>query len=557
MGRISVKGLLGILGEESRQAYLFNSCEITTEEGLREILTNTDNARDPHYLSKKLGKDKGHNSSYGTDGNHVGYDLTGKEKPQNPDQEGPNPAGTRQFLGNEFQGLLMFDLEGKPAFHSLWPEGTTAEDRKVLKINIATKIPDYAAAPDSPARQALGDRLPLDEAFTPMDERVIAQIREFGERFEKTFGIALDIQTDHPDPQITVMGYHHHTAKLAGFASFPPSMDGWDSLKSYAQSPGSVLLNTAKTSALSDEKIQGLLTQAFGHALGLAHPHDLAIFNTMSQREAIEMTTMAYGDLSYSAFDDVGAKLGPVDYGLRKWVHNPPALNAGNAVYDLDAQHRQTYEANKDSLVFQHEGLLPASAILAHGENNELRGSAKGNDFIDTNAGYVSSIHHPQTGAVQKFMLVEGHLDRVYGLGGNNTIIAGNVGDQQVHPGKGTNEIQFLYPEMKGAKTLISEGKDTLVISEEVLKNYKSQHRDGDDIVLSLGEGSLRLQGQAIGKGVSQMKVVNAQGLSVYEQAVATAIPQPYSITLKEVAAGDWATRLTEKATTKITGRSV
>lgn len=111
----------------------------------------------------------------------------------------------RKFIGYEFQGMLMFGADGKPAFHSIWPEGTPAEERKSLKVNIVTKVPDYILDPEGTVKPFMDGRTQafggqgIEDAFAPVDERVIEQVQKYAENFEKTFGIKMEVSFDEPD----------------------------------------------------------------------------------------------------------------------------------------------------------------------------------------------------------------------------------------------------------------------------------------------------------------------------------------------------------------------
>lgn len=533
---VTVKGLMELLASESLRWDQVNSCNTVTPEGLEQVLGHPGVERDPYYLNERLrhlAPGRGRGGPYGTGGDHVGRNLKGKEHPDTLDKEGPDPMHERDFVADEFQGMLMFGPDGKPAFHSLWPEGTKPEGFKELNINIATKIPAYAKDPNGTVKPMLDSRKDsafggqtFEEAFEPVDARIVAQIQKYADNFEKTFGIKLNVKFDEagPDTHISVMGFRRGSASLNGFASFPKAMQGWDRLEKYGHTPGFMCLNLDNTDRYSDKLIHDLFAHEFGHAIGWAHPHDLAIFKNLTQKEAMEMTTMSYTDLKYTPFaGQDGAELGPMDYGLRKWVANAPELHQGNQVYDLDAQHKITLADNQDTALFRRKGILPAIPIPAHGEGNELRGT-KGNDFIDTNPGYVTNITHPGTNQAQKFVLVEGHLERVFGIAGDNKIIAAQNGDQSIHPGTGNSEVQFLYGDMKGEKTIHSEGKDTLVIADSLIRDSKTitTRKDGDDLVLNIndGEAKIRLAGQAVCRGVSTFRVVDENGEVVIEQDV-------------------------------------
>lgn len=542
MARITGKGLSELLGTESDHWDLVASSPVVTNEGTAEILDSSKLGRSPFsfFNRNKSRAEHGHGGAFGTAGDHVGRDLSNKEKPEGLDIRGPNPMRDRKFIGYEFQGMLMFGPDGKPAFHSLWPEGTPPEERKSLKINLVTKIPDYVLDPEGTVKPFMDGRTrafggkTLEEAFQPVDGRVLDQVKKYAANFEKTFGIKLEIVFDQADKDthISVMGFRQGDRRLNGFASFPKAMQGWNSLKNYGHTPGFMVLNMDNVDAMPDKQVHDLFAHEFGHSIGWAHPHDLAVFETLTQDEAMEMTTMSYTDLEYRPFGKAqGAELGPMDYGLRKWVHNPPALNAGNNTYDLEQQHKDTLELNKHTRTFNQTGLLPASPMAAQGKNNSLLGTEAGNDFIDTNAGYSSQIVHPN-GTKQKFVLVEGHIEHVNCRGGNNKVVACKEGNQQITTGTGANELQFLYPDLRGEKTIISNGDDTLVLTTSLLRKYDDMlvDRDGDDVVLRDADdktaGSIRLTGQAIGQGIKHLRVVDEMGKTVFDKDVSHLNPE-------------------------------
>lgn len=540
MGIVTSKGLLELLGDDADHWDLVASSPVITEQGLEEVLGNPVVGRSPYSFKNRI-KDRsehGRGGPYGTGGDHVGRDLSNKYKPEGLDQRGPDPMKERKFIGYEYQGMMMFGANGKPAFHSIWPEGTKPEDMKTLKVNIVTKVPDYVLDPKGTVKPFMDGRTSafggqtIEEAFAPVDKRVVEQVQKYAANFEKTFGIKMEVSFDEPDDKthISIMGFRGGDRRLNGFASFPQAMQSWKMLKPYGHKPGFMMLNMENVDAMPDKQLHDLFAHEFGHSIGWAHPHDLAIFEDLTQREAMEMTTMSYSDIEYRPFKGMeGAELGPMDYGLRKWVHNAPALNSGNAVYDLEAQHAETFEKNKNTVTFRRERILPAAPMLAHGTNNELRGT-KGDDFIDTNPGYSTQVTNSESDTKQKFVLVEGHLDRVRCVAGNNKVVACATGDQQIFTGSGQTEVQCLYPNMTGEKTVTAEGKATLVLTTSLLKKHQDMvtDRDGDDLVLRAGEGSIRLTGQMIGKGISNLRVVDELGKTVFDKDVTELNPESF-----------------------------
>ena len=153
--------------------------------------------------------------------------------------------------------------------------------------------------------------------------------------------------------------------------------------------------------------------------------------------------------------------------------------------------------------------MLPMVPMLNDGKNTVLKGS-HGNDLLDTNPGYSSIITDPASGAKQHFALVEGHMEKVLGITGNNVIIAAAHGDQEIHPGDGKNQIQLLYPDQTGSKKIISTGEDTLVLTDTLLEQQRFtarakqgginlRTRDGNEIFLG-------------GNGPKFVQVINERG---------------------------------------------
>lgn len=527
MSPVTPKGLLNLLGDESRQRERINSYNPVTAGGLEELLSLY-TGRDPFSFHHRIkgAKDGG---PYGSNGDHVGRDLFNKQKSEMLDAEGPNPLADRSFLGDEFQGMLMFGQNGIPAFQSLWPTGASAQERKVLKVNIASEVPDAIRHLPAPVKKALERRAgvagqSLDSQFAAVDPRFTQAVNTYAERFERAFGIHLDIRTDHPDAQIHIMGYRHARPESPhAYASFPGAMQGWEKLAPISHSPGYIMVNLDKAPKLSDQQVEQLVAHEFGHALGLASSHDLALFRNLHPRDAMTLSSMAYSDLSQGAVDgSIPAGFGALDLGLRKWLDNPPALNEGGRIYDLDALHKASQEQNKKTVVYRKTGLLPVLPIAAHGKENVLHGST-GNDFIDTNPGYVSQIRVSTQKNTQKFALVEGHIGEIYCRSGDNTVVVSAEGDQTIHTGTGKTDLRVLYPDMRGEKTIDAEGKVTLTLTASYLKNAQdlrvTQH--GTDVILSSQDhGTLRLRDQAEGHGIARIRILSERGRTLFEKEV-------------------------------------
>lgn len=491
---------------------------------------------------------------FSSGGNHVGRNLEGKEAPVRPiDQSGPDPQGDRKFYADEFQGMLTFDRAGKPTFHSRFPEAKSVQDIKELRINIATKLPAYMQG-NTPQAQEIEameedafDGHPLNDVFARVDDKMVAQVEQYAKEFEQAFGIKMTVGFDLPDAHLSLMGYTKGDPNLLGFASFPPGINDWAELDGLGAHEGYMVMNNQYTEHASEKEVYDLFSHEFGHTLGLAHPHDLALLN-MGKREALTATKMAYTDLKLRAFrhvitdadgepvldkdgnkqyHHVGPDEGVLDFGFRNWtadapvmghVSNPDPKDPNNdlykGVYDLTEHCEFAKAENSKSIVYQRERLLPMVPIINDGKHTVLKGTV-GDDYLDTNPGYASTIKAPNSRATQKFVLVEGHMEKVLGISGNNIIVTAAKGDQEIHPGTGENELRFVYPDAKGKKTIISEGKDTLVLTEDMLNAQKfsaAATKDGA-ITLKSGDSEITLGG----KGVQKISIVNDLGRPLVE----------------------------------------
>ncbi|MBM3617107.1 MAG: hypothetical protein FJX23_01020 [Alphaproteobacteria bacterium] len=482
----------------------------------------------------------------------VGHDPTGKHPPLHPlDNAGPNPFGNRHFMGEEFPGMLTFDPAGNPTFLSRFPELKKLEDVKELRLNIASKLPDYMQGDTSQAIEVrtMEDEAfsgkPLTEAFQSVDAKMISQVKKYAKEFEQAYGVKITVGTDLPDAHLSLMGYRSGNANLLGFASFPPSINEWPEMEGLGDHPGYLLLNNNYTNTATRKECYDLFAHEFGHTLGLAHPHDLAVLN-IDKRQALTATKMAYTDLKIDSFQHnvtdgkgnpvkdasgnvkiytEGPDEGVLDYGFRKWVPNPPTMghvsdpdpespscDLYKANFDLQAHFDHALNVNKRSIVFLREHLLPMVPMVNEGKHAVLRGT-KGDDFLDTNPGYSSTVTDPKSGVQQHFTHIEGHFGKVMGIKGNNTIIAAEQGDQEILPGSGKNEIQFLYSDTRGTKTITSTGKDTLVLTEDLLRkqSLKAIDREGDKLGFESAQTAINLDG----KGIQSILVVNERGRPV------------------------------------------
>lgn len=507
----------------------------------------------------------------------VGTNLSYKVKPKGLPKEGKNPTfngqpGIRRFVGDEFPRMLGFGAprisreivrengrptqvfklaeEAKPAFYSLWPEGTKPEDMKVLKINIATKVPQYmlegALGATMEGRKEFAFKgQSLSESFVPVSDKVEKEWRRFAEDFEASFGIKLDVRKDtDPDAHkpeevsLSVLGFQKGEPRLAGFASFPEAMNEWQEVfkATLGHKQGFMMLNHEYTNnkAIDGDMVYDLIAHEFGHRFGMCHPHDLGQMK-MSQADALNHTMMAYTDGKFSRMVDQDGKeqegllCGPVELSLRKFLPNAPKLNdSRGTVYDLGAHSKKSFGVNWNSRVMAQTGQIPAVPIVNNGTGAVLRGTT-GNDILDTEPGHESRVKN-SLGVEQRYSLVEGHFAKVIGLAGNNDIFTSSKGDQEILPGIGENKIHIYDKHIGDKKTILSTGRDTLVLHEDIFfenrKDKKVRGQDdavnhslkvtqqGDDIVLTgHAGGSIVLKDQVVpGKGVTAIEVVDDSG---------------------------------------------
>lgn len=489
----------------------------------------------------------------------VGVDLSYKVKPKNLPDEGKNPYGIRKFIGDEFPRMLAYGPpkieqeivtnddgqksirnklieEAKPAFYSYWPEGTALEDMKTIKVNIATKVPEYmkrgtlAASMDA-RKQFSFKGQSLDESFVQITDKVEKAWRHYAKDFEKTFGIKLDVRLDtddnpHPEEEvnISVLGFSGGNPQLAGFANFPEAVNKWPGLESLGHKQGFMMLNHEYTNnpLVDDKMVYDLIFHEMGHFFGMVHPHDLGAME-MTQAEALNSTAMAYTDGKFSKFEgQEGATCGVVDLFFRNYMANPPELNDDHGtVYDLEEQYRKSLGENADSKVMAMTGMMPAIPILNNGTGTVLKGSTN-DDILDTEPGHMS-FRKNHIGIKQGYALVEGHISKVIGRAGNNHIFTSSKGSQEIYPGRGNNQIHVYAPEIGNDKVIHSTGNDTLILHQDLLianKKLKVE-QDGNDIIFEGAKGRVILKDQLLkDRGVSSIRVVDDEGRAVMQQDV-------------------------------------
>lgn len=496
----------------------------------------------------------------------LGVSLEGKVKPRNLPDQGKDPLGIRSFIGDEFPRMLMYGPpkvqrgfavnpetgeremvqqvveEAKPAFwsHFKKSDGSPIESMDDLKgqrlrINIATKLPDYMTtgeiAAGMDARREFSFRgKSLEESFTPITDKVEKAWRRFAKEYEKTTGLKVDVRRDDSDSphdeadvNMTVCGFAGGNPQLAGFANFPGAIKQWGGgLQSLGHEQGYMMLNQdyCNSPLVDEDMIYDLVFHEFGHFMGMVHPHDLGAMR-MSQPEALNNTAMAYTDAKFTRFSgQEGAVCGAVDMGLRNYMPEPPELNTDHGqVYDMEVEYKRCLGENADSQVMAMTRMMPTIPIVNNGTGTVLRGSSNG-DIIDTEPGHVS-FRQNALGIKQGYALVEGHIEKVIGRAGNNHIFLSSKGSQEVHPGPGMNHIHIYAPNIGDNKVIHSTGNDKLVLHQDLfLANPDMKvEQDGNDIVFTGKGGSITLKDQLVrGKGISSLAVLDDEGRAVMQQ---------------------------------------
>lgn len=542
-----------------------------TDEKLTKALLAKDKIRDigfnptDHGIGSAGENERGQKQD---DRPFVGAVLDYKVKPRHTSDEGKDPLGIRNYIGDEFPRMLAYGPpvleqkivtdengnrkmetkvveEAKPAFYSYWPEGTPLEEMKTIKVNIATKVPDYmkrgtlAASMDARKDFSFNGQS-LEEAFTPITDKVEGAWRKYAKEFEETFGIRLDVRRDdsdnpHPDDEvnISVCGFSGGNERLAGFANFPEAVNRWPGLDSLGHKQGFMMLNHEYTNHpnIDEDAVYDLILHEMGHFFGWVHPHDLGAME-MTQAEALNSTAMAYTDGKFGKFkDQKGVTSGVVDLFFRNYMANPPAINDEHGtVYDMEKQYKHSLGENADSKVMGMSGMIPSIPILNNGEATVLKGSTN-DDIIDTEPGHVS-FRKNHIGVKQGYALVEGHISKVIGRAGNNHIFTSSKGSQEIHPGPGNNKIHVYAPQIGNNKVIHSTGNDTLVLHQDILLAHGKMNgkgisfnleveQDGNDIILKGEGGSIVLKDQLVkDKGISSIAVINDEGRSVMQQDV-------------------------------------
>lgn len=503
---------------------------------------------------------------FGTGGLHTARDRSGATGWREGTEltKGPDPDGVRDFKGDEFDGIIGYarsdgpgDLR-KPAFWSHFtqvnedgspklgddgePLPITHVDQlkgQTFKVCLPKTFPEHLKG--NPSIEGVDDawgRDPKTGKVNKPEDRAVELNPRLAEQAARVAadseasGLKVEIVDDPNEAHVIMMGWDNNSPRgLIGFASFPESMNSWPRLRGLGQPRGKgfLFVNNAYAAdeRVTDDELRDLVLHESmrGHNMGGCHPHDLGMLH-MSQNEALASTLMSYSTIHGQDFDGTeGGGLGYIDYGARDWHPNPKDLNTTpGIVYDMQKHMEQSFEKNKNSPSAVKSGLLPGAIIINHGEGAELHGGTAGNNVLDTNPGYCSSIETPpiREGSTktlkQKVMLKEGQIAKVIGRGGNNTIIASERGDQEIEPGEGKNTVALYYHSIGGNKTITSIGEDTLVLSENILMRHNKlqANQRGSDMVLGDEDYSITLKGN----GLANIRVVDNNGQVLLEQSV-------------------------------------
>lgn len=493
---------------------------------------------------------------FGTGGMHTARHKEGaigwREKGMNV--KGTDPLNTRDYKGDEFDGIIAYgraDEDGlrRPAFWSHFVKEDKTDPNRPLRdeqgnVIPGTPIESIDDLPEQPVfkiclpakgefpehlknnpsiertREAWGTGKPEDQA-EKIHPRLIKAMEDIVKNSENS-GIKIELVDDPKEAHCNIMGWSTGaTPRLLGWASFPEAMNSWSRLRGLGQERGSAFsfLNNdyAADRSVSDEALRDLILHEVvrGHVMGGCHPHDLGMLR-MSQAEAKESTLMSYSTDHPNDFAGTeGSGLGMIDYGIRRWMPNPKPINTqpGN-VYDIAAHVATSFERNKNGRSAYAAGLLPGVVIINHGPGAVLKGTA-GDDILDTNPGYCSVVpagEHRGKQFKQKVLLSEGHIEVVKGISGNNTIIPAEQGNQLIEPGTGNSKLCFTHQSIGGNKHIHSEGQDTLVLSDAVVKRYlgnlKASINDKGEMVFAGGDDSITVSGNKL----ASMQIVNARG---------------------------------------------
>ncbi len=502
----------------------------------------------------------------------AGKEFFGMEMPiQRPNTPLPkresDPLDDRNFIGDQIEAIMMFGLDGRPAFYNLWPKGTPTKDMKEINLNVVTDVTRVSSHIKSKAEQAdcreagidangntkcIGNQT-LEQAFVKLDDDYVEMLKKYAQYFESRFGMKLRVsinQARDDMPNVDVMGYKNGHQNTSAFADLPPQQ--------FTNSPHKtfIIVNTEPESYTirkegepdkpnHDQRLADF-EHEFGHTLGLRHPHDgfsvpklsLRNFTTPEQLRSDHHSIMSYSKLKQVAYESANTHtspewVGPMDLYLRNFMPNPPALSEWKSGYDVEAFREYAASINPEA-----GQVLPPLSIYHSGTSGKLNGAGKSlktdllswRNIIDANRGYcgeatLSSTDNQKTYRKIPICFVEGGVREIQTYGGHDTVTLPEKGGLFLDMGKGTNEVRALYRDLGNVTIQSSGGEDTLAISKDVLVGRKviPAERNGLFALSFVDEkdgshvGSITLPKQLQGKGISHIGVIDSTAIRTDE----------------------------------------
>ena len=368
-------------------------------------------------------------------------------------------------LGEE-NGMLITDIEGKPAFFNYFGNGEPSITVSVTTTDaMPASMRDHLGQLTKFRQEHVSSQLePKD--FRGIDPQSVEVIRYFFKEFEELTGVHVNVTENSTNADIVIGGYagEHDTI---GYASFPQEVP---ELRLLPQNRGYMLLSTEYLKKKLEEgnvqAIQALVAHEFGHNLGLYHPHnEKRVETAMNDLQQDSLSRMSYNDMTFPpvATTEIDAGYGPLDiYLIRHALTSRgiavPVINPENTSYLLSElrlwQMENTVTKNGGKL--EH---IPSLSIVDNGGRNELVGT-DGDDLLVTQSGYCGLLDRKNDRIEiakdgQPFCLVEGEFSLVKAGDGNDLILTADGTEQVVYTGTGSNQVALLNSNI-GAKVIIT-----------------------------------------------------------------------------------------------------
>lgn len=329
--------------------------------------------------------------------------------------------------------------------------------------------------------------LEIEKDFKPATKEQEDKVRAFFDEFTQATGIPVRITHDNPDAHITVANYLNRPNWVMGTLDYVE--------------PGEIVS---------------------------APPGSIDSRNPAMRQGFVIMNDRNWGE-GNSIEDDIAKTIG-FESGKANWVTlreqltregvNVPQLNTGDSTIDLNG-------------TAQAAPFLPERVVVDNGGQNTLVGTDK-NDTLIAEAGYCGATDTPTNkltnifGNGRGYCVAEGEIAVVKGGEGDDLIITSRAGKQQIDGGAGDNRIVFFQPEIGDKTILASEGgNNTLFIHDDLVHSGHVQvTQNGDDITLHFTApsgrevGTITLEDQLNGGGISQLTVVDDKGVVAYTQDV-------------------------------------